>query len=818
MTGFGDSRAANGGLSFQGYVAGDILNLGLTFLDAGRSNSSELFDDLSEAAFNARSREHWPLCLENTRQSLLEQIHNWADAKDGKHIYWLKGMAGTGKSTIALTIAQQYSEKERLGASFFFSRGSGDLASAEKFAVTIASQLARNLPGFEEHVDDAVVSHPHIRKVGLYEQWEKLVLEPLSLLGKRTSSSHAVIVVDALDECNSEDDVSLLIQCLANAAAISGIYLRVLVTSRPEQLIDFGFGRISPDAREDFILHNIEHFIVDQDLKLFYEDRLVHIAERFNLGDSFISDGIIQTLVRKSDRLFIYAATACRFVYDGGPLLAQERLSSLVKLEKQSAQPEKELYKMYAAVLEQSFQQNYQPEEVARVYTAFNRVVGSIVVLSDTMTPAELSALIFEPQDKILAVLRCLYSVLDVSEQAGGRIRLVHPSFRDFLLDATKAPDRRISVDAKATHRDLLFCCLRLMKGYLKRNMCNIEPPGTRVHKIPKARIDQFISRPVQYACCNWIFHLQHSDVNLDGEFPEMIDFFHDHFLYWLETLAWIERLSEGVTMIKLLAARLTRQPSAIDTHFTLSRLKSKWKQSPKTHSPSTALSLVSDAMRFLLRNFSIMEEAPLQTYCSALLFAPQKSMIRKMYIKQLPQWIVQQPEPLENWGIHLQTLNHSADVRNVSISLDGELVASTDVRGMIYIWNATTGKKQRTIHFSWARSIAFSPGGRMIASTGRRDKELRIWDVATGKEQRVRFSGYEYRVIAIGSFRSDQQLIASGYDKRVHLWDAITGEISKAGGLRSTPSRTTPQHTNLSTFEAIFTTNKPFSLLFSVF
>jgi hypothetical protein len=81
-------------------------------------------------------------CLPDTRRDILVQIRRWADGVGGRRIYWLKGMAGTGKSTIALTIAREYSNKKRLGASFFFSRGGGDLASTRRFAATIAVQLA----------------------------------------------------------------------------------------------------------------------------------------------------------------------------------------------------------------------------------------------------------------------------------------------------------------------------------------------------------------------------------------------------------------------------------------------------------------------------------------------------------------------------------------------------------------------------------------------------------------------------------------------------------------------------------------------------
>ena len=91
----------------------------------------------ADARFNAYQRQHDPTCLPDTRADLLPEIRNWADGRDERCIFWLSGLAGTGKSTVACTIAREYFGQKRLGASFFFSRGGRDVGHAGKFVTSI---------------------------------------------------------------------------------------------------------------------------------------------------------------------------------------------------------------------------------------------------------------------------------------------------------------------------------------------------------------------------------------------------------------------------------------------------------------------------------------------------------------------------------------------------------------------------------------------------------------------------------------------------------------------------------------------------------
>lgn len=471
-------------------------------------------------------------------------------------MYWLKGMAGTGKSTIALTIARECYNDRRLGASFFFSRDGGDLASVQKFAATIASQLREISPELRRRIDDAVASSRRVHDLGLYDQWEKLVLQPLSQLGQKTIPYPLVVVVDALDECNNEDDVRLLIQCLAAATTIESIQLRVFVTSRPDQPINLGFDGISGEIHLDFILHDIEQSIVDHDLHMYYKDRLENIARGSGLSKSVISEPTIQCLVRKSDGLFIHAATVCRFIRDGGQL-ANERLSLLLDAGSSPIKPERELDQMYTTVLSYSLRGKFDHNESIRLGDLFCRIIGSIVVLFDAMSPANLAMMLDESEAKIISTLNRLHSVLDVPEQENKPVRVLHPSFRDFLLDPERCSDHMFSIDVKVAHCHLFDCCLRIMSIHLRRNICNLQQPGTRASEISKSDVDKNIPLPVQYACRYWVYHLQQSNVD-PIDHPGIHDFFKTQFLFWLEALSLVRRLSDGITMVKILEAMLT--------------------------------------------------------------------------------------------------------------------------------------------------------------------------------------------------------------------------------------------------------------------
>src|SRR5437588_105512 len=77
--------------------------------------------------------------------------------------------------------------------------------------------------------------------------------------------------------------------------------------------------------------------------------------------------------------------------------------------------------------------------------------------------------------------------------------------------------------------------------------------------------------------------------------------------------------------------------------------------------------------------------------------------------------------------------------------------------------------------HRSTVWSVAFSPDGRSLAS-GSGDFSVRIWDLATGRQQRVfdEHTGPVWSVV----YSPDGRLLASGsYDGTIRLWDVEKGQ-----------------------------------------
>lgn len=503
--------------------------------------------DAEGAEFNSYDNRNEE-CLPGTRTELLRQITEWPMSSQGKCIFWLCGMAGTGKSTISRTVAKLFDEDKLLAASFFFERGEGDRSRAKRLFPTIVRQMLDRIRihQLEIGIQKAISDNPNIAERSLTEQFEKLLLEPLLSL-KQSNCQTLVIVLDALDECEDDDDIRVILQLLPRLGESSALRVRIFVTSRPEFPIRLGFSKIAED-HQDLVLHDIPEEVTAQDISLFLKHRLSEIrSDRSRIDRSlppnWPGDKDFQALVRLSVPLFIFAATVCR-IFEDPQRDPVEDLTEIFANRSDGSQ----LDATYLPVLNRFLKDQEGKQKKQRI-KEFQEVIGTIVMLESPLSVKSLSCLVGLSEGRINMRLSSFHSVIRLPKDETLPVRPFHLSFRDFLLDEETREKTPLWVDEKEKHQKLTSQCLSICDDNLRRNICALPSEGTLRVDIDQRTIDGYIRPELQYSCHYWVHHLVRSK-DPNSVLPDAFSFLQRHFLHWMEAMSLLGLASEVVRII----------------------------------------------------------------------------------------------------------------------------------------------------------------------------------------------------------------------------------------------------------------------------
>lgn len=498
------------------------------------------------AAFDSYKNENRHAeCLPGTRIELLYQIEEWAESLDGKCIFWLNGMAGTGKSTVSRTVASRLKQKNSLGASFFFKRGEEDQGNAKRLFPTLVRQLAIKFPQLTSSIQKTINDDPLISEKSLGEQFDKLLLRPLLNLEVNQMAT-IVIVIDALDECESEgsrDDVRTILQLLPRVQTAKSFQLRFFLTSRPELPIRLGFRSINGDY-QDLDLHEVPKPDIEHDISKFLQQRLKEIQQDRSLPEDWLGETKIDDLVAISVPLFIFAVTICRILEDE-QWPVEESLSEILAHQTDNSH----LGGTYLPVLNRLLirQAGEKRERLAKEY---HKMLGTIILLENPLSISSLAVLMGISKESISIRLNSLHSVLKVPPDDFTPIRLFHLSFRDFLLDPNTREKTELWIDGKEMHKRITIQCLKLMQQKLRKNICDLRNSCIKRSEISILSINDHLSPALQYACRYWTQHLAQSQ-DLLAQLVEAFSFLEEHFLHWLEVMSLLSLSSEVLGMIK---------------------------------------------------------------------------------------------------------------------------------------------------------------------------------------------------------------------------------------------------------------------------
>ena len=519
---------------------------------------------VSQAMFDAYGQSH-NVCHPATRRGILHEIEQWAQHPNSKSIFWLNGMAGTGKSTISYTIARWLDQQlpsgpVRFGASFFFKRGEKDRASATLFFPTVIHQMRQKMPGLEVLIDEVMSADPDICSKSLSDQFNKLIKEPLQRLEISERQLSYIIVVDALDECEDEDDISTLLQLWSNLLSTTKISVRLFLTSRPELPIRLGFSRISTDTHQDVVLHDIPRSLIKHDILVFLTDAFAQIRSEYNfeplsgtpLADTWPGRMVLQELTTLSVPLFIIATTIRQFVQDRD-WDPQEQLSII--LQSRRVGHRSHVAQTYLSVLQRLVPSTADVAARERLYDEFRLIVGAIITLVEPLSRTSLALLLNQPLATIALRLRSLHSVLSIPPHHEAPVRPLHLSFGEFL-NSHEIQDQPFHVSSAAMHDMLAIKCLALLSQAtpvgLCEDMCQLRFPGQARHDVFLEVIQERFQPAVQYACRYWTYHVQWSGTMIRDN-DKVHDFLQKHLLHWLEAMSLLGVFAEVIEQVQML-------------------------------------------------------------------------------------------------------------------------------------------------------------------------------------------------------------------------------------------------------------------------
>ena len=488
-------------------------------------------------------------CLKGTREAVLDAIEVWIRDFDKPPVYWLNGVAGTGKTTIARTIAARIFADGQLGASFFCSRDFEDRRSLQLIFPTIAVQLARKYPQFRSTFVRMVRLDPEIAHESLYSQMRKLIVQPL-----KKANISTVIVVDALDECRDEEPASAILSVLGQfVSEIPNV--KFLITGRPEPRIQEGFRLpLLAEATDVFVLHDVEPSQVESDIRLFFTHEFSEVVRRRRGLDGWPTKDQLDVLCKRAAGLFVYAVATVKFIGKQS-VNPKERLNLLLRSPDGSEREARTRFNanttldsLYTSILKGAFGDEEDADNDPKV----RLVLGAMILAANPISSSSIAMLLRLNVDQdVSPLLSSAQSLLIFQEDIDCPVRPFHKSFPDFIIDPDRCTDRRFYISAPHHHSQLLISCLDLMGRTLEHNMCKL-PDGVANSDINdlEERTERYLNPALRYTCRSWYTHLVDRHTILGNTFeitPALHRFLESKFLFWLEVLSLIGAVKNGV-------------------------------------------------------------------------------------------------------------------------------------------------------------------------------------------------------------------------------------------------------------------------------
>ena len=473
-------------------------------------------------------------CMGGTRETLLNQIMTWAaNETDMRNMYWIHGLPGIGKTSLAHSICERLHKAQRLAGAFFCQRDDANMSEIRNILPTLISKLADTFPPFRSIVAHHLRSDPNLTSKSMSDS---LFLDFIRNLPRHPK--HALVfVIDALDECGDIKNRPILLKILTEAASHAP-WLKIIITSRPEDEIQKFFTRLPRSSYSGYDLATDQE--AGADLRTFARSQFDEVAQMWCLSTPWPDQPLFDGVISQANGLFIFIKTLVLSLEQGED--PEETLKSA--LQDSAGTGMKPLYNLYSSILD---------ARRAPGNAEFRRTIGVVLAAAPYRTLCEesIAELAGVRPNLVKKWVNDLSSLLYRDEAANGGVRVRHLSISDFFLSG----DCIYQINLEDANVELGIACLKTMVAQLRFNICKLEDSrlaNVEINDLP-SRIKEHISDSLQYSSLYWSNHLCFTPDNGNGRVWGMLKEFFGGLcvIFWVEVLSIMGMVPIGAPSLR---------------------------------------------------------------------------------------------------------------------------------------------------------------------------------------------------------------------------------------------------------------------------
>ncbi|KAK3946935.1 NACHT domain-containing protein, partial [Pseudoneurospora amorphoporcata] len=592
--------------------------------------------------------------IERTKGGLLRNLYRWvlnnADYQqwrdDPQHrLLWIKGDPGKGKTMLLCGIIDELcgiineldqgdtANARHCNVAYFFCQATD---SRINNATAVLRGLIYLLSDQQPSILSYVRSEYDRAGEGLFKDantWDALSRILTNIL-RDPSLRTTYLVIDALDECVTTD-LPQLLDLIAQQSSRSS-RVKWIVSSRNSPQIEEQLEIATANLKVSLEL-NAESVAAAVNAFILYKVNELEGRKKYDLTTKKVVHDYLHSNAQDT---FLWVALVCQAL--AGPEVKKWNTEEFLRKFPPG------LDALYAR-MKQDISLSHHSDLCKRVL-AVAAIVRRPISLQELTTLVEMPNIVCDNRESLEEIIRLCGSFLTLRDQT---VYFVHQSAKDFLLgNASDKASNQASQEnwifpsrKEDVNYTIFLRSLKAMSIVLRRNIYGLSAPGFPRDKVEVPDPDPLAT--VRYSCVYWVDHLYDSVSGTNTKRHDHLrdekivyKFLETKYLHWLEALSLLQAMPAGVIAIRKLEGLLGGNDQ------------------------SQLSKLVWDAYRFALSNKSIIEQAPLQAYISALVFAPRGSLIKRNFRAEEPEWIRTKPAVELDWNACLQTLEgHSGSV-----------------------------------------------------------------------------------------------------------------------------------------------------------